>query len=136
VPDDPVLAEPVPDVALELEPLPVDVLVSWLEPGSVAATAPVASTLATPTPAVTTASRFIPRRRSAVGGTGGGGGGEAGGVEDAGGVGGTGGPSGLLDIGAPCLPPAIRLATSSAVVLSRPASESAAESGEPPRARF
>jgi hypothetical protein len=43
---------------------------AWAEPGSVAAMAPVASTLATPTPAVTADSRLIPRRRSAGGGSG------------------------------------------------------------------
>ncbi len=67
VPDDrePLLAEePLLDV-----PLPVDVLLC-VEPGSVAAMAPVASTLATPTPAVTADSRFMPRCRSAAGGAG------------------------------------------------------------------
>jgi hypothetical protein len=67
---EPLLTEPVP-----LEPVradPVEVLVvleSWVEPGSVAATAPVAITLATPTPAVTAASRLIPRRRASAGGS-------------------------------------------------------------------
>jgi hypothetical protein len=70
--------EPVPDDAGPLladepllpdEPLPDGVLLC-VEPGSVAATAPVASTLATPTPAVTTDSRFKPRRRSAAGDSG------------------------------------------------------------------
>ncbi|HEY1920880.1 MAG TPA: hypothetical protein VGH27_35370 [Streptosporangiaceae bacterium] len=62
---EPVLAEPV-----EVEPVEVlVVLESWVEPGSVAATAPVAMTLATPTPAVTAASRLIPRRRASAGGS-------------------------------------------------------------------
>jgi hypothetical protein len=41
----------------------------WAEPGSVAAMAPVASALATPTPAVTTDSRRLPRRLSTDGGS-------------------------------------------------------------------
>jgi len=80
VPDDPVLAVPdAPDVACELvapELVAPAVLAApvvaalWAEPGSAAAMAPVASTLATPAPAVTTESRFMPRRRSAPGETG------------------------------------------------------------------
>jgi hypothetical protein len=67
LPDDPpeVLSEPL----LAEAPLPDDVL-PCVEAGSVAAMAPVASTLATPTPAVTTDSRFMPRCRSAAGGAG------------------------------------------------------------------
>jgi hypothetical protein len=93
LPADPLLDEPVLDEAFEPEPplADVDVLVSWPEPGSVAAMAPVASTLATPTPAVTTDSRFRPRRRSAAGDSG--------------------WPPGLLDIGTLRLPPAVVLAT-------------------------
>ena len=69
--EDPVLEDPVPEEAEPLldVPLPDDVL--WCaEPGSVAAMAPVASTLATPTPAVTADSRFMPRCRSAAAGAG------------------------------------------------------------------
>jgi hypothetical protein len=61
-----------PDVVPELELPDEPVLVVpdvWAEPGSVAAMAPVASTLATPTPAVTTDSRLIPRRLSTDGGS-------------------------------------------------------------------
>jgi hypothetical protein len=53
----------VPDVALEVAPE------EWVDPGSVAATAPAAMTLAAPTPTVTADSRFMPRCRSADGGT-------------------------------------------------------------------
>jgi hypothetical protein len=91
-PLDPVLAEPVLAEPLELEPLELElepleldpvlvdpvlvepvlvevlVVVSWVEPGSVAATAPVAITLARPTPAVTAVSRRIPRRRASAAG--------------------------------------------------------------------
>jgi hypothetical protein len=72
---DPLLAEPLPAEVplladpLLAEPLPAEVPLC-VAPGSVAAMAPVASTLATPTPAVTTDSRFMPRRRSAAGDTG------------------------------------------------------------------
>jgi hypothetical protein len=68
-PDDPAgaLPEPLlPEPLLAEVPLPDDVPLC-VAPGSVAAMAPVASTLATPTPAVTTDSRFMPRRRSAAG---------------------------------------------------------------------
>jgi hypothetical protein len=67
-----------PDVAcdvvelLELTPddapdfvVPFVVAALWVAPGSTAAMAPVASTPATPTPAVTADSRLMPRRRSA-----------------------------------------------------------------------
>ncbi|HEY2575598.1 MAG TPA: hypothetical protein VGI74_04760 [Streptosporangiaceae bacterium] len=68
--EDPELA-PLEDPALD-EPVPADpvlVLVAVrAEPGSAAAMAPVASTPATPTLAVTTDSRLIPRRLSADGG--------------------------------------------------------------------
>jgi hypothetical protein len=65
--DDALLA--VPDDALEL--VPADAAAAeWVEPGSVAATAPAARTPATPTPAVTADSRFMPRRLSIDGGTG------------------------------------------------------------------
>jgi hypothetical protein len=72
---EPLLVEPLLVEPLLLEPVlaePVEVLVvleSWVEPGSVAAMAPVAITLATPTPAVTAASRLIPRRRASAGGS-------------------------------------------------------------------
>jgi hypothetical protein len=59
--EEPVLPEPVlPELVL---------LAVCVDPGSVAAMAPVAITLATPTPAVTTDSRFIPRRLRADGGS-------------------------------------------------------------------
>jgi hypothetical protein len=63
--DDPLA---VPEEAREPEP-PTVAVVACAEPGSVAATAPAARTLATPTPAVTADSRFMPRRLSAGGGT-------------------------------------------------------------------
>jgi hypothetical protein len=66
VPEDPApepTAEPVPPAPVVVEP--------WAEPGSAAATAPVASTLATPTPTVTADSRLRPRRLSIDGVTGG-----------------------------------------------------------------
>jgi hypothetical protein len=68
---EPLLVEPLLVEPLLVEPVLVEVLVveSWVEPGSVAATAPVAITLATPTPAVTAASRLIPRRRASAGAT-------------------------------------------------------------------
>jgi hypothetical protein len=75
--------EPLPD---EVDPGLVLVVDAWDEPGRVAATAPVASTLANPAPAVTAVSRLIPRRRSSGGGS----------VW----------PPCLLDIGAPLLGPA------------------------------
>jgi hypothetical protein len=53
----------VPDAALEAVPD------ECVDPGSVAATAPAAMTLAAPTPTVTADSRFMPRRLSADGGT-------------------------------------------------------------------
>jgi hypothetical protein len=69
---DDVAAEEDPEVACVAvdEVLPefvaVVVLVPlWLAPGSVKATTPVASTPATPTPAVTADSRFMPRLRAA-----------------------------------------------------------------------
>jgi hypothetical protein len=106
VPDDPVPDEPVPEdaepdelVPDEPEPLladeplldvlPPDDVLWCVDPGSVAAMAPVASTLATPTPAVTADSRFMPRCRSAAGGTG--------------------RPAGLLGIAHPLLPPCGRI---------------------------
>jgi len=58
--DAPVLADPVaavPEFAVLVLALP------WVAPGSATAMAPVASTLATPTPAVTADNRFMPRRR-------------------------------------------------------------------------
>jgi hypothetical protein len=67
LPDDALAAEP--EEVRELEP-PDAVVAACVEPGSVTATAPAATTLATPTPAVTADSRFMPRRRSADGGTG------------------------------------------------------------------
>jgi hypothetical protein len=66
---DPVLEDPEPDLAAEPVPPAPDPAEPWVEPGRVAAIAPVASTPATPTPAVTADSRFRPRRLSADGGT-------------------------------------------------------------------
>ncbi len=79
VPVDPVLVDPVPvdpvpddpEVACEVEVelpellvlVPLALLAVWVEPGSATATAPVASTPATATPAVTADIRFMPRRR-------------------------------------------------------------------------
>jgi hypothetical protein len=57
-------------LALELVPRVTVVVEPWVEPGSVAATTPVASTLAMPTPTVAADSRFMPRRLSIDGGTG------------------------------------------------------------------
>ena len=71
-PDEPVPADPpevLPEPLLADVPWPDDVLLC-VAPGRVAAMAPVASTLATPTPAVTTDSRFMPRCRSAAGSAG------------------------------------------------------------------
>jgi hypothetical protein len=120
VPEDPAPDDPAPEDAepddpeplLTDEPLP-DVLlpddVPWcVEPGSVAAMAPVASTLATPTPAVTADSRFMPRCRSAAGGAG--------------------RPPGLLGIGHPLSSPRGRSRSYSR--------NSAAGNGELARARF
>jgi hypothetical protein len=72
-PPDPdrVLEDPAPELAAEpVLPVPA-VAEPWAEPGRAAAIAPVASTLATPTPAVTADSRLRPRRLSTDGGTGG-----------------------------------------------------------------
>jgi hypothetical protein len=72
-PPDPdrVLEDPAPELAAE-SVLPVPAVAEpWAEPGRAAAIAPVASTLATPTPAVTADSRLRPRRLSTDGGTGG-----------------------------------------------------------------
>jgi hypothetical protein len=71
VPEDPVPEDPVPDPAGDPGLTARPVAEPWAEPGSAAATAPVASTLATPTPAVTANSRLRPRRLSIDGGTGG-----------------------------------------------------------------
>jgi hypothetical protein len=71
---DPVLDDPVlddPEVACEagvelpelLVLVPLVLLAVWVEPGSATATAPVASTPATATPAVTAEIRCMPRRR-------------------------------------------------------------------------
>jgi hypothetical protein len=68
LPDDVLAAEP--DELAELEPADAAVPELWVEPGSVAAIAPAATTPATPTPAVTADSRFMPRRLSADGGSG------------------------------------------------------------------
>jgi hypothetical protein len=64
-----------PDVACEVVELPelvvpVALVALWVEPGSATAITPVASTPATPTPAVTAVSRLMPRRRSIQAGTG------------------------------------------------------------------
>jgi hypothetical protein len=75
---DPVLVDPVPVDPVPVEPRPGVFVVApelvpagepdvWAEPGRVAATAPVASTLATPAPAVTVVSRRKPRRLRAGG---------------------------------------------------------------------
>jgi hypothetical protein len=64
---EPLLVEPLLVEPVLVEPVLVLVVESWVELGSVAATAPVAITLATPTPAVTAASRRIPRRRASAG---------------------------------------------------------------------
>jgi hypothetical protein len=73
-PDEPEPAEPEPVPAVPPDaPLPADELVElledavlWVEPGSAAATAPAATTLAKPTVAVATFSRWRPRSRSAT----------------------------------------------------------------------
>lgn len=62
---EPELADPVPVLEVEVEPLEcVDALL--VEPGSTAATAPAASRLATPTVAVVVFSLRRPRSRSAT----------------------------------------------------------------------
>jgi hypothetical protein len=58
--------EEVPELVVLLALVPL-----WLAPGSVKAIAPVASTPATPTPAVTADNRFMPRLRSTPAATGG-----------------------------------------------------------------
>ena len=79
VPVDPVPVDPVPDepeVACKVEPpdvllaVPLELLAGWVERGSATATAPVASTPATATPAVTADIRRMPRRRSSHAGDG------------------------------------------------------------------
>jgi hypothetical protein len=68
---DPVPEDPAPEWAAEPVSPAFAAAEPWVEPGRVAAIAPVASTPATPTPAVTADSRLRPRRRSIDGGTGG-----------------------------------------------------------------
>lgn len=55
-----------PPVPVLTDELPEVVPVVWVEPGSTAATAPAAITLAKPTVAVTAFSRCLPRSRSAT----------------------------------------------------------------------
>jgi hypothetical protein len=68
---DPVLEDRAPEFAAEPVPPAPAAAEPWAGPGRAAAIAPVASTLATPTPAVTADSRFRPRRLTIDGGTGG-----------------------------------------------------------------
>ena len=63
LPDEPVPDEPVPD---DDELLPVCVTAAWLEPGSIAATAPAATTLAAVRVTVVALSRRRPCARSAT----------------------------------------------------------------------
>ncbi|HKB30091.1 MAG TPA: hypothetical protein VKD26_04570 [Streptosporangiaceae bacterium] len=68
--DVPALDDPDVDGAVVELAEPVVLLALWVEPGSAKTIAPVASTPAAPTPAVTTANRLMPRLlvTSAVGG--------------------------------------------------------------------
>lgn len=69
VPSEPPLEDDLFAVPDELVP-PEAAVELWVESGSVAATAPAPSRPATPTPAVTADSRFMPRRLTVDGGTG------------------------------------------------------------------